>query len=189
MAEMGPPSVPARRCLWAIMHFSRAPPPTRAARRSYRRTRRTSSPSTAACRAHPAEDARQILSPLLHRHPHATAKDIPAGSQLWLWFVGLDSSVYGNMHTRRRRRLPSGLRPVVISPRPSLAPAVPRTVLAWAVMLKVNGVVALAAPFQSRHCDNAAGGLSGGQLPATPDDGRRLAARVSAARPADGGVP
>jgi len=35
------------------MHSSRAPPPTRAARRSYRRTMRTSSPSTAACPATP----------------------------------------------------------------------------------------------------------------------------------------
>jgi hypothetical protein len=50
--------------------------------------------------------------------------------------------------TRRRSRRPSGLRPMVISPRHlPRAPAVPRTVLAWAVMLKVNGVVAFAAPF------------------------------------------
>ena len=52
----------------ATMHSSRAPPPTWAARRSYRRAMRTSSPSTAACPATPRRGC-QLARPHRGRTP------------------------------------------------------------------------------------------------------------------------
>ena len=71
----------------------------------------------------------------------------------------------------------------------SRAPAVPRTVLAWAVMLEVNGVIALAAPF--RHASRIAplGDYPGDNCQRLRPTRGDSAACVSAARAATGGAP